>query len=224
MEKQADIHHPPLTIHHSPITNPLMQTIIFDLGGVLLDWNPHRLYAPYFNSSAEIDRFLHEINFAEWNMHQDAGRPFAEGVTALSQEFPHHADLIRAYHERWEDSVPGAIDGTVDILKRLKYDGHPLYALTNFSAETFPLMRRRFDFLELFEYILVSGEVGLVKPDPAIYRLMLEKIGHPARECLFIDDSLKNIESARRLGFDVIHFQSPEQLETELQRRTKNTP
>jgi 2-haloacid dehalogenase len=196
-----------------------MKTIIFDLGGVLLDWNPHRLYAPYFNSSTEIDRFLHEINFAEWNMHQDAGRPFHEGVAVLSAQFPHYAHLIRAYHERWEDSVPGAIDGTVDILKRLKRDGVPLYALTNFSAETFPIMRRRFDFLGLFEYILVSGEVGLVKPDPAIYRLMLKKIGRPARECLFIDDSAKNVAAAKEMGFDTIHFQSPEQLKTELQGR-----
>jgi 2-haloacid dehalogenase len=196
-----------------------MKTIIFDLGGVLLDWNPHRLYAPYFNSSTEIDRFLREINFPEWNLQQDAGRPFAEGVAALSQEFPHYAHLIRAYHERWEDSVPGAIDGTVDILKRIKRDGVPLYALTNFSAETFPIMRRRFDFLQLFEYILVSGEVGLVKPDPAIYRLMLEKIGRPARECLFIDDSAKNVAAAKEMGFDTIHFQSPGQLKTELQGR-----
>jgi 2-haloacid dehalogenase len=196
-----------------------MQTIIFDLGGVLLDWNPHRLYAPFFNSNAEIDQFLHEINFPEWNMQQDAGRPFAEGVAALSAQFPHYADLIRAYHERWEDSVPGAIGGTLDIFKRLKRDGHPLYALTNFSAETFPLIRRRFDFLQLFDDILVSGEIGLVKPDPAIYRLMLEKVGRPAGECLFIDDSLKNVEAARQLGFDAIHFQSPEQLETELQSR-----
>jgi len=196
-----------------------MKTIIFDLGGVLIDWSPHRLYAPYFKSSTEIDQFLHEINFAEWNLQQDAGRPFAEGVAVLSQEFPHYAHLIRAFHERWEDSVPGAIDDTLGILKRLKRDGHPLYALTNFSAETFPLMRRRFEFLQLFEYILVSGEIGLVKPDPAIYRLMLEKVGRPAHECLFIDDSLKNIESARQMGFDVIHFQAPRHLKTELQRR-----
>lgn len=196
-----------------------MKTIIFDLGGVLLDWNPHRLYAPFFNSNAEIDQFLHEINFAEWNMQQDAGRPFAEGVAVLSAQYPHYADLIRAYHERWEDSVPGAIDGTLDILHRLKRDGAPLYALTNFSAETFPLIRRRFDFLQLFDDILVSGEIGLVKPDPAIYRLMLEKVGRPASECLFIDDSLKNVEAARQLGFDTIHFQSPEQLEMELQSR-----
>jgi 2-haloacid dehalogenase len=196
-----------------------MKTIIFDLGGVLIDWNPHRLYAPFFNSSAEIDHFLREINFAEWNLQQDAGRPFAEGVAILSAQFPHYADLIRAYHERWEDSVPGPIEGTVAILKRLKKAEYPLYALTNFSAETFPLMRRRYDFLQLFEYILVSGEVGLVKPDPAIYRLMLEKIGRPAEECLFIDDSLKNITAAQQLGFDVIHFQSPAQLENELQSR-----
>jgi 2-haloacid dehalogenase len=196
-----------------------MKTIIFDLGGVLLDWNPHRLYAPFFNSNAEIDRFLAEINFAEWNMHQDAGRPFAEGVAALSQEFPHYADLIRAYHERWEDSVPGPIEGTVKILKRLKKAGFPLYALTNFSAETFPIMRRRFKFLKLFEYILVSGEVGMVKPNPKIYKLLLKKIDRPAAKCLFIDDSAANIAAAAALGFDTIRFESPEQLREALINR-----
>lgn len=196
-----------------------MTTIIFDLGGVLIDWNPHRLYAPYFNSSAEIDQFLHEINFAAWNAHQDAGRPFAEGVAALSAEFPHYADLIQAYHEHWEQSVPGPIEGTVSILKHLKQAGHPLYALTNFSTETFPIMRRRYSFLKLFEYILVSGEVGLIKPNPAIYQLMLKKIGRPAEECLFIDDSAANVATAHQLGFDTIRFQSPGQLHDELRQR-----
>ncbi len=196
-----------------------MTTIIFDLGGVLLDWNPHRLYAPFFKSQPEIDQFLREIDFAAWNARQDAGRPFAEGVATLSAEFPHYADLIRAYHENWEDSVPGPIEGTVVLLKRLKQAGHALYALTNFSAETFPIMRRRYKFLQLFEYILVSGEVGMIKPDPAIYRLMLEKIERPASECLFIDDSPANIAAAHGLGFDTIRFQSPAGLESELKER-----
>lgn len=196
-----------------------MTTIIFDLGGVLLDWNPHRLYAPFFKSHPEIDQFLREINFAAWNARQDAGRPFAEGVATLSAEFPHYADLIRAYHENWEDSVPGPIAGTVAILKQLKQARHALYALTNFSAETFPIMRRRYKFLQLFEYILVSGEVGMIKPDPAIYRLLLEKIDRRAEECLFIDDSATNVDAARQLGFDVIQFQSPDRLESELKLR-----
>jgi 2-haloacid dehalogenase len=196
-----------------------MKIIIFDLGGVLIDWNPHRLYAPYFNSSAEIDQFLHEINFSEWNLRQDAGRPFREGVADLSADFPHYADLIRAYDEHWDESVPGPVEGSVNLLRRLKQAGHPLYALTNFSAEKFPLVRRRYEFLGLFEYILVSGEVGLVKPDPAIYRLMLEKVRHPASQCLFIDDSHKNVAAAQALGFDTIHFQSSELLELELQNR-----
>jgi 2-haloacid dehalogenase len=196
-----------------------MTPIIFDLGRVLIDWNPHRLYAPYFNSSAEIDQFLHEINFPEWNLRQDAGRSFREGVAVLSADFPQYADLIRAYDERWEESVPGPVEGSVKLLRRLKQGGHPLYALTNFSAEKFPLMRRRYEFLGLFEYILVSGEVGLVKPDPAIYRLMLEKVRHPASQCLFIDDSHKNVAAAQALGFDTIHFQSSKLLELELHNR-----
>lgn len=196
-----------------------MTTIIFDLGGVLIDWNPHALYAPYFSNPAEIDRFLKEINFAAWNTRQDAGRPFAEGVAVLSAEFPHYADLISAYHEHWEKSVPGPIEGTVKILRQLKKSGHAVYALTNFSSETFPIMRKRYDFLNLFEYILVSGEVGLVKPDPAIYRLLLQKINRPAENCLFIDDSAANTAAAHQLGFDTIQFHSPDALTVELKQR-----
>ncbi|MDX9991186.1 MAG: HAD family phosphatase [Anaerolineales bacterium] len=193
--------------------------VIFDLGGVLIEWSPQRLYAPYFNSNAAIDQFLREINFPTWNAQQDAGRSFRDGVAELSAQFPHYADLIRVYHERWEDSVPGPIAGTLKLLKQLKEAGHPLYALTNFSAETFPLMRQRFDFLKLFKYILVSGEVGLIKPDPAIYHLMLQKIGQPPGDCLFIDDSAANISTAQQLGFDTIQFKSPAALEEELRDR-----
>jgi 2-haloacid dehalogenase len=196
-----------------------MKTIIFDLGGVLIDWNPHALYAPYFNSSAEIDQFLQEIGFAAWNAQQDAGRPFAEGVALLSAEFPHRATLIQAYHLEWENAIPGPIDGTVQILRQLKENGHSLCALTNFSTETFPIMRRRYDFLTWFEYILVSGEVGLIKPNPAIYALLLQKINQPAHNCLFIDDSAVNIAAAHQLGFDTLQFQSPALLKTELQQR-----
>jgi 2-haloacid dehalogenase len=194
------------------------KAIIFDFGNVLSTWDPHHLYQRFFTDNDAIDAFLKEINFAAWNMEQDRGRPFSEGVALLSSQFPQYSHLIRAYDERWPESVVGPIDGTVDIVRRLAQAGTPLFLLTNYSAEKFRLARRRFDFLELFDDIIVSGEHGLVKPDPAIYELTLRRIGRLASECVFIDDALPNIETAGALGFETIHFQSPAQLESELQR------
>lgn len=151
-----------------------------------------------------------------WNAQQDKGRPFAEGVAILSQQFPQHSHLIQAYHDHWVDSVGGSIPGTVQILKQLKQAGYSLYGLSNWSAETFPYARKKYDFLHLLDDIVISGEVGHIKPDPEIFQIMLKKIGRPAQECLFIDDSLTNIHQAQKMGFATIHFQSPEQLETSL--------
>ena len=193
--------------------------IIFDFGGVLLDWNPHHLYRKLFGDDAEaVERFLTEIGFAEWNLEQDRGRPFATAVAEMSERFPHYADLIKAYDERWEESVAGPIQHTVDILYRLKQAGYSLYGLSNWSAETFRRVRHKHAFMELFEAILISGEVQLVKPDPRIYALLLGQIGRTAEECLFIDDSEANIAAASRLGFRTIRFESPRQLESELHR------
>jgi 2-haloacid dehalogenase len=163
-----------------------------------------------------MEGFLSEVGFMEWNAQQDRGRPFEQGVRELSDRFPQYAHLIRAFHEHWPDSVTGPIDGTVELLERLKAAGKRLYALSNWSAETFPLAQQRFDFLKLFDQIIISGEVGLIKPDPRIFELLLERIRLPAQECIFIDDSAANIEAARQMGFHCIHFQSPAQLEQQL--------
>ena len=193
------------------------KAIIFDFGGVLLDWNPRNLYRRYFpNSATAMEDFLAEVNFAAWNAEQDRGRPFAEGVEILSKQFPHRRQLIHAYHEHWEESIVGPIHGTVDILDQLKCKGYPLYGLSNWSGETFPIARRQYNFFESFDGIIISGEAGLIKPDPAIYKLMLDKIKRPAHDCVFIDDSLTNIEIAEKLGFSTIHFTSPSGLETDL--------
>jgi len=194
-----------------------IKAIIFDFGNVLLEWNPRNVYQRYFPDDPEgMERFFSEVNFADWNLQQDKGRSFAEGVAILSREFPHHSHLIQAYHDHWVESVGGSIGGTVRILKQLKQAGYSLYGLSNWSAETFPSARKKYDFFDLLDDIVISGEVGHIKPDPEIFQIMLEKIGRPAQECLFIDDSLTNINQAQKMGFATIHFQSPEQLETAL--------
>jgi 2-haloacid dehalogenase len=195
----------------------IIQAILFDFGNVLLEWNPRYIYRRYFpDDEAAMEQFLQEVNFMDWNAQQDKGRTFAEGVAQLSQEFPHYSHLIQAYHDNWKDSIGGSLEGTVQIMKRLKQAGYSVYGLSNWSAETFPLVRNKFGFFSLLDDIIISGDVGQIKPDPEIYEIALKRIGRPASECLFIDDALANIEQARRMGFAVVHFQSPEQLEREL--------
>lgn len=196
-----------------------ISTIIFDFGGVLVNWNPRSLYRDYFSDPQEMEEFLQEVSFMEWNAQQDKGRPFAEGVKLLSEQFPHRAELIRAFQERWIQSVTGSIDGSVDILRELKQKNYPLYGLSNWSMETFPLTKARFPFFELFDGVILSGEVQLIKPERAIYELCLQMANKPAQECLFIDDSEANITTAKEMGFDVIHFTSPEHLRKELEKR-----
>jgi len=191
--------------------------IVFDFGGVLIDWNPRYLYRKLFDGDeAAMERFLAEIRFMDWNVKQDNGRPFDEAVAELSAQFPQYAALIRAYHERYPESISGPIAPTVALLKALKAAGYPLYGLSNWPLEKFLLVRPRYDFFNWFDDMVISGEVKLIKPDPRIFALLLERIGRPAAQCLLIDDSEKNIEAARRLGFQTIHFESPEQCEAAL--------
>jgi 2-haloacid dehalogenase len=189
------------------------RALIFDFGGVLIRWDPHKLFDQYFdNDAAAVDRFLEEINFHDWNLSQDKGYPFAQAVKDLSARFPQYAHLIRAYDVEWEQSIIGIIPETVEILRRLKDAGLPLYGLTNWSAEKFSVVRHKYEFFDWFQEIVVSGEVNLIKPDPAIFHLLLRKINRKAEECLLVDDTLKNIDTARSLGFSTIHFTSPAQL------------
>ncbi|HAV76898.1 MAG TPA: HAD family hydrolase [Anaerolineae bacterium] len=196
---------------------PNITAIIFDYGNVLIEWNPRYVYNRYFHNDPKgMERFFKEVDFMGWNALQDKGRSFKEGVADLSAQFPHHAHLIQAYHDHWKDSIGVAYTDTVDIMKHLKAKGYPLYGLSNWSAETFPYAREKYDFFDLFDGMVISGEVGYVKPEPQIYHLMLEKIGKPAEECLFIDDSLPNINQANTMDFNTIHFSSPEQLKQDL--------
>jgi 2-haloacid dehalogenase len=194
-----------------------INAVVFDLGGVLIDWNPRHLYRKLFpGDAAAMELFLTTVVDFEWNAHQDAGRPFAEAVADASARHPQHASLIEAFDSRWEEMLAGPIHGTVTLLVSLRQRGVPLYALTNWSRDKFPIARARFDFLAWFDGIVVSGEEGLVKPDPAIFHRLTARYGIKPSTTLFIDDSEKNVVAARNLGFKAHHFLSPEGLRATL--------
>lgn len=191
--------------------------VVFDLGGVLIDWNPRHLYRKLFDDEAAMELFLATVCTGEWNLKQDAGRPFAEAVAELQAAHPDQADLISAYFARWPEMLAGAMGATVDILAELKALDVPLYALTNWSAETFPYARTRFEFLNWFEAILVSGEVGLIKPDRRIFELLSETHGFALEHAVFIDDSPLNAQGATDAGLHGIHFTDAQSLRNELE-------
>ncbi len=199
---------------------PAKPTIVFDLGAVLIDWDRRHLYRKMFNGrTAELDHFLDNVCTLAWNAEMDAGRPFTDAITAKIAEFPQYEPYITAYQSRWEEMTVGSISGTVEILAELRQAGYPTAALSNWSVETFPLVRPRFEFLNWFDEIVLSGEVKVNKPDPAIYHILLERINREPQDCIFIDDSLSNIQAARQLGFQAIHFQSPAQLRSDLKKQ-----
>lgn len=191
--------------------------VVFDLGGVLIEWNPRHLYRSLFHDDqATMEYFLANICTPEWNAELDRGRSFQDAVSELSLQYPEYRELIMAYHERWSEMVPYAIGETVEILDEVKSAGFPVFALSNWSAETFPIMRQRYPFLAWFKEILLSGEVGVAKPDRQIFEVFLERINRDAGQCLFIDDSMKNIQSARSLGLHTLLFKSASQLRNDL--------
>ena len=198
--------------------NKQIDTIIFDLGGVLIDWNPEYVYLEVFEGNQQkVDWFLNEICSHDWNVQQDAGRSFKEATNILVDKFPQYEKWIRLFYERWEDMLGETISETVNLLKTLKKENkHKLYALTNWSAESFPIARQRFDFFKLFEGIVVSGEEKTIKPYPEIYKIILNRYKITPEKSIFIDDSLKNIQAAEDLGINGIHFKSPQQLKQDL--------
>lgn len=197
---------------HTPV-----DTVVFDLGGVLIDWNPRYLYRKLFaGDEAGMERFLAEVCSQDWNECQDAGRPWAEGIAEAVARHPQHEALIRAYRERWEEMLAGPLHDSVALLERLHARGVRLLALTNWSAETFPLARRLFPFLGRFEGILVSGDEGLKKPDPAIFRLLVARYALQPERSLFIDDSPRNVAAASELGFRALRFTDAEALRAAL--------
>ena len=195
------------------------ETIVFDLGGVLIDWNPRYLFSKLISDPQKMEQFLTHVVSHDWNARFDEGQPFADGVKALSAQHPEHKDLIGAYHLRWKEMLGQSIDGTVEILRGLaNKKRYRLLALSNWSAETFHFARERFDFLNLFETILVSGEEKMIKPYAPFYQLLENRLNANLSGCVFIDDFQKNIDAARELGMRTVLFKSPEQLRVDLQK------
>jgi len=194
-----------------------IETVIFDLGKVLIDWEPRRLFRKIFDDEKEMEYFLENICTSDWNVQQDKGRLLADATQLLVDKYPDYTPQIEAFYGRWEEMLGGAIQPTVDILEELiNAKTHRVLALTNWSAETFPIALRDFHFLKWFEGILVSGDEKLIKPDIAIYDLMCKRYNIDPTTAVFIDDSLKNIKGCEEYGMKGIHFKSGEQLRKEL--------
>lgn len=194
----------------------MITTVVFDLGGVLVDWNPRYLYRKIFSDEAEMEKFLSEVCTPAWNNELDKGRSFKEACTTLARQFPRYAREIEMYRTRWGEMIPRAVEGTAEILKSVKKNGYPVYALSNFSAETFPLAVGKFPFLKLFDGVVLSGEEKLVKPDPLIYQRLLNRYRLRADECLYIDDNATNIAEGKKQGLTGILFTSAENLRLQL--------
>ena len=198
----------------------MITTIIFDLGGVLIDWNPEYLYRKVFKDESEMKHFLEKVCTPEWNEEQDAGRTLAEATDFLLKEYPEHEENIRLYYNRWQEMLAGAIEGTVKIFEKLKETKRfKIYALTNWSAETFPIALEKFEFLGWFDGVVVSGTEKKRKPFPEFYQILLDRYQVKAEETIFIDDNLRNVDAAKQVGLDAIHFRTPEQLNEELLNR-----
>jgi len=180
--------------------------VVFDVGNVLIEWDPDHLYRKLISDPVERALFLSDICTPAWNLEQDRGRSWADAVAERVALFPQHAALIRAFDERWPEMVPGEVPGSVALLESLRMADVPLYAITNFSAEKFVLARARFAFLNGFRDVVISAEERLLKPDPAIYHALLERNGLTAAQCLFIDDSEKNVRGAEAVGMHAHHF------------------
>ena len=195
----------------------MIRSVVFDLGGVLIDWNPRYLYRKLFaGDDAAMEHFLTHVCNNAWNLAQDGGRRWADAIELLSAEHPQHHQLISAYRARWDEMLNGPIQGTLDVLAELKDKSVPIYALTNWSAETYPIAKMRYEFLGWFRDVLVSGDEKLVKPDPRIYKLLLSRNGLRADEAVFIDDALHNVAGAQAVGMAALHFQSPAKLRADL--------
>ena len=195
-----------------------IKNVIFDLGGVLIDWNPEYVYLDVFNGDREkMKWFFDEICTMDWNENQDAGYPLEKATEERVKLFPEYEEWIRIYYGRWEEMLGNQIDGTVAILKQLiDNPNYKVVALTNWSAETFPIALERFDFLHWFEGIVVSGTEKMRKPFNEIYELTLNRFNIEAAQSLFIDDNARNIEAAKKMGINTIRFNNPTQLKSEL--------
>lgn len=195
-----------------------IKAVVFDVGNVLIDWDPKYLYRKLIEDEEEIERFLTEVCHYQWNLEQDRGRLFAEAIAGKIAEFPHHEEWIRAYDERWPEMVSGPIQGTVDILNELKDRAFPLYAITNFSREKWDIATQVFPFLNHFNGVTVSADVKLLKPDPVIYHHFLKTFSLEPSTLLFVDDRAENVQAAIDAGFHAVVFTTPEQFRDDLKK------
>lgn len=196
----------------------MRDVVIFDLGGVLIDWNPRYLFRKLFDDEAAMEHLLTEVCSPAWHLQHDAGTPFAQTAPALKARHPHLAAMIDAFGQRHEEMFNGAIEGSVRLLERLSTSKVPLYALTNFPAETFPWAREHYPFLDLFRDIVVSGEERITKPDPRLYQILLTRNAIDPKRAVYIDDNPPNVAASRALDLHGIHFTTPTALEKELLR------
>ncbi len=194
-------------------------SVIFDIGRVLIHWDPRHLYEKLIDDPEELDWFLSEVVSLKWHHEHDRGLPFAASLAQKAMEYPAYRDLIYAYRERWRETIPGEIRGAVEILQKLHGRGVPLFALTNYSAETFPELEAEFGWLKCFREIVVSGREGLVKPEMPIFHLAKARFGLKSGEALFVDDRLDNIKSGAAAGFIGHHFTGAKKLEKDLKAR-----
>ncbi len=196
-----------------------VKTVLFDIGNVFVHWDPRFLYEKLIPDVDELDRFLKDVVTLEWHTEHDKGKSFKEGTSELAMRFPEYEDLIKAYDTRWTETISGQIDGTVHILERLVERGICVYALTNFSAEKWPPFCREYAFTDLFEGVVVSGEEKLVKPDPAIFQIAIDRYSLDAEATLYVDDRLENVEAAEAKKMQGHHFTDPAKLLADLEAR-----
>lgn len=192
-----------------------IENVIFDFGGVLVDWNPRYLYRDYFQKESEMESFLHSVCTEEWNLEQDKGRSLAEGTLILQEQFPQFHSLIQLYYDKWEVMLNSDFPETVSLMYKLK-EKNNLFGLTNWSAETITVAYARFPFFKEFNGIVVSGEEKMIKPDVRIFQVLLDRYGLIADNTVFIDDNIHNINAANEIGFQTIHYINPGKLEAEL--------
>jgi 2-haloacid dehalogenase len=197
----------------------MFSTVVFDFGGVLIDWSPRYLFQPHFEDENKLQFFLDNICTGNWNEMQDAGRSLQEGTEVLMNHFPEWETEIKMFYGQWHVMLKGPMPKTVDILYQLKHQGVRLLGLTNWSAETFPIALQRFEFLSLFEHILVSGQEKLIKPDRAIFQLLIKRYNLVPSETIFIDDNIKNVAAARAVGIEGVHYSSSHLLQLQLKER-----
>jgi 2-haloacid dehalogenase len=198
---------------------PPVDAVVFDVGRVIVEWDMRLLIRKLVADEAEVEHVYRNVVSPEWHFQHDAGTPLTDLVPARIAEFPHYEAVIRAYAARFNETIPGPVPGTVELIEALHARGVPLYAITNFAAAFWPPFRAEWPVIERFRDVVVSGVERIAKPDPAIYELAAERFGHAPERMLFIDDNRDNVEAARALGWQAHHFAGAETLARDLRAR-----